>query len=269
MKVISDTSHAVNEALNYENGPDSVFLVYGALNGKKPVWPCHTLNICFFVQTLPWIEVKEGLSEKFGMKGVRYLCCCTYLTDSASCMYLCSLLVCIVKRYSEENWRLVLYQMFWQISDKIIFIDIFQVSSRTASVCRRKGSSSFPSHYFCHWHRSCKCNGVNHTQTQNCEIGVMFWMYQVPVVVKLQANSALKSWNCFLSSCRCLYLLMIHNLHMLCNLLSRNSIAKIPNWKVSRFVLQEHHKLICSGAWFESWLAALSFTRGRHMTNPR
>ena len=71
------------------------------------------LDICFFVQTLSWIEVKEGLSEKFIMRRVKYLCCCTYVTASASCMYLCSsLLVCIEKRYSEENWRLVLYQMF-------------------------------------------------------------------------------------------------------------------------------------------------------------
>lgn len=69
------------------------------------------------------------------------------------------------------------------------FIDIFQVSSRTASVCRGKGSSSFSSHYFCHWHGSCKCNRVNLTHTQNFEIGVMFWMYQFPVM-RLQANSA-------------------------------------------------------------------------------
>jgi len=37
MEVISNTSHAMNEACNYEKSPYCVFLVYAALNGKKPV----------------------------------------------------------------------------------------------------------------------------------------------------------------------------------------------------------------------------------------
>ena len=43
MEVISNTSHAMNEACNYEKSPYCVFLVYAALNGKKPVWPSVTL----------------------------------------------------------------------------------------------------------------------------------------------------------------------------------------------------------------------------------
>lgn len=39
MQVISNTF----QAYNYENSPYSVFLAYGTLNGKKPVWPSVTL----------------------------------------------------------------------------------------------------------------------------------------------------------------------------------------------------------------------------------
>lgn len=124
----------------------------------------HFKHVLFmqYLFTMNWSQ--RILSQKFSMKRVKHLCRFIYITDSASYMYLwaCSVLVCIVKGLSEANWRLVCISDSW-INITQYFYWLFQVSSRTASICRRKGSSSFSSHYFYHWHRSCKCDGLNLT----------------------------------------------------------------------------------------------------------